>query len=366
MGSPLSFPILCLVNAAICSLSYKRDWEFSDVPLSEQPLLVNGDDCVMNFNSRQKEAWERISAHAGLSPSVGKCYYSARFLQINSENFILEDGKFVSIPYINFSLCNPVKAKGGEPRHWSDLGATARQFVKGHDDSVKPRLMQIFIRRQSIRYNKQIPSGMSWWLPECLGGLGLPYHPVDGSSVPSHLSRQQLRLATYLRGRIEAGEPPMRRFQSTWIPSWAKRGMRWASSWERPVLADDDCEFFNEKGEEISKIVYEETRNGLKTKLVGDFGPWMWESLRDASSDELHMEPAEDLCAHKGFWKVWKTAQESCFYERDAEELLRYVPPVFALPGGLSHFFSRALHSVPKNILSAVTALRLLPGPRKI
>jgi hypothetical protein len=349
MGSPLSFPILCLVNAAICSLAYKTEWEFCDVPLDEQPLLINGDDCVMAFNDRQKHAWEMISSQAGLSPSIGKCYYSSRFLQINSENFILEDGKFVSVPYINFSLCNATKAKGGEERHWSDLGATARQFLKGHDDSVKPHLMSVFIRRQGIKSNSKIPRGMSWWLPESLGGLGLPFWCPD-KDIEKEISPQQRRLATYLRGRIEAGEPPMRRYQSTWVPVWVKRGMKAAASWEVPVKDTKEDVLYDEKGKTIQQ------------KAVGDYRPWMWTELFRASDEDMVMEPAEELCAHKGFWKVWKTAQKDCHFERPVEDLLGYVPPRYQMPGGLSDFFARVMDHVPRHLFSDISALRLLAG----
>lgn len=349
MGSPLSFPILCLVNAAICSLAYKTEWEHENTPLREQPLLVNGDDCVMAFNERQKRAWEQISAHAGLSPSIGKCYYSRRFLQINSENFILEDGKFVSVPYINFSLCNATKAKGGEERHWSDLGATARQFVAGHDDSVKPRLMSAFIRRQKIRGHPKIPHGMSWWLPECLGGLGLPWHPEPGSTktLESETSPQQRKLATYLRGRIEAGEKPLRRFQSAWVPKWVKEGMRRASSWEVRVK------------DEVEGVISDEKGKIVQQKAIGDYSPWMWQSLYESTEQDTKLEPAEDLCAAGPFWAVWKTAQENCHFIRPVQELVDYVPPKYQMPGGLSDFFARVLDHVPRKILSGVSALRL-------
>lgn len=96
MGSPMSFPILCIVNAA-ASLSVVRRWglhpldevlirdySFADW-LAEVPLRVNGDDIGFIANEEVYEDWKTVTAECGLQFSLGKNYTSREFLLMNSE-----------------------------------------------------------------------------------------------------------------------------------------------------------------------------------------------------------------------------------------------------------------------------------------
>jgi len=353
MGSPLSFPILCIVNAAICKLSFEMDdmnlmqESKYGARLSSLPLLVNGDDCVMTYTLGQKQAWERVAALAGMEPSVGKCYWSSRFLQINSENFILErddEGRyqFESVPYHNFSLCSAQKAKGGEDRHWSDLGSSARHFIKGFDPKEQDRMISVFIRRQRPLLNKA-PDKISWFLPECLGGLGIPWLR-DPAELERETTYRQRLLATYLRGRIEAGESPLRRGMSAQIPIWVQRGMREAARWEIPL-----------KGslEEISVL------RCAKADTSG-MEPWMWRSLRNAEGKDFEVQAAEDTATIKGWFRAWEQSLKLCNFARSAAELVAYLPPKFILPGGLSATLSKASNDHPRHLVSGFSAQDLV------
>jgi len=360
MGSPLSFPILCLVNAALCGLAFRHgDWSEGATKFRDMPLLVNGDDCVMHFTPKQKLLWERYSACAGLAPSIGKCYYSSRFLQINSTNFIWEKskeeavGRLVQVPYWNFSLCSQVKSKGAEDRHWSDLGSSAREFVKGFSDDEKKHMMSVFIRRQKPLLAKA-PPGMSYWLPECLGGLGLPYHcdlPMkigrapsrDGPKLYTSVSHRQAKLATWLRGKIEAGEAPMRRMRAIKIPKWVQTGMAKAAKLE--VRG-------KEKSDERKELMDEW---GFKTRL-GGYGPSLWRALAEATDEDMKVGDAEELTNFKGWFKVWK-ASAACTFIRPLEELLSYVPPRYGIPGNLTEVLGRVEPTIPVGLVKGVSTL---------
>lgn len=90
MGSPTSFPILCICNLAltVCGL---RSVEGADKrPIGASGIVVNGDDIAFKARLLAISAWRDWTAYGGLSPSVGKNFVSRDFVQINSKMFRLE------------------------------------------------------------------------------------------------------------------------------------------------------------------------------------------------------------------------------------------------------------------------------------
>jgi hypothetical protein len=92
MGSPMSFPILCIVNAAInrhfLELTYEKD-----LTLRQCPMMINGDDILMIIRRHDLKFWEHLVSTAGLTPSLGKNYFSDKFAMINSRVFLYEPPK---------------------------------------------------------------------------------------------------------------------------------------------------------------------------------------------------------------------------------------------------------------------------------
>jgi hypothetical protein len=82
MGSLLSFPILCVANAATLGLVRKND------DLHQVEALINGDDILFCDSKRKIESWKRVANSMGLKPSIGKNYCSKIFGTINSQLFI--------------------------------------------------------------------------------------------------------------------------------------------------------------------------------------------------------------------------------------------------------------------------------------
>jgi len=214
MGSPLSFPILCLINMAVCLCGYG---DVQKVRLA--PILVNGDDCVMRFNRDQHARWEFYAKLIGMEPSPGKCYRSRDWLQMNSELFKLTDGAFKRIPFLNFSLASPYLAKGGEDRHWTSFGTCARSFVEGFPKR-QSELLSIYIKRMKKTIVARCPKGISWGLPEHLGGLGLPYMESDLGST----SGPARNLANYMYQKIVDGKASSIS-QAQDLPGWVRRAM---------------------------------------------------------------------------------------------------------------------------------------------
>jgi len=83
MGSLLSFPILCMVNAfTYC--------EASKEPLSEAKAMIHGDDICFHHNKIVINKWKDIAHNVGLEPSVGKNYTAKDWVSIDSQLFTRE------------------------------------------------------------------------------------------------------------------------------------------------------------------------------------------------------------------------------------------------------------------------------------
>lgn len=129
MGSVMSFPILCLANAAtICladqlynqqvrarSLEVVRNPSEEPVDLASLDLdyvdddmkarfLVNGDDGLVYRPRAWREIHERVAKEAGLTYSVGKVYSSKNYANINSTGFWVEGERCDRLDYIPIGL----------------------------------------------------------------------------------------------------------------------------------------------------------------------------------------------------------------------------------------------------------------------
>nr|UJQ92852.1 MAG: putative RNA-dependent RNA polymerase [Narnaviridae sp.] len=95
MGSPSSFPILCLINLAATKVAYEEYCrgigslgknEF--LVLSEIPMCVNGDDILFwAYNEAHYEIWKDVTKQCGLKFSLGKNYTHRNVAIINSQLF---------------------------------------------------------------------------------------------------------------------------------------------------------------------------------------------------------------------------------------------------------------------------------------
>jgi hypothetical protein len=101
MGSLLSFPILCVANAATYGLVHGID------NLSDVDCVINGDDILFISSYEKIKEWKFVATKMGLEPSIGKNYLSSSFGSINSQLFyrkrnncqlkMLKTGKFRTI-----------------------------------------------------------------------------------------------------------------------------------------------------------------------------------------------------------------------------------------------------------------------------
>jgi len=101
MGSPMSFPLLCLINKTVVDLALGKMLEEGEIPLQEYSghrCLINGDDLL----TRATSAGDFASAIASEGSQVGlrlnrdKTLVSTRFAEINSTCFRV-DGPVIKV-----------------------------------------------------------------------------------------------------------------------------------------------------------------------------------------------------------------------------------------------------------------------------
>jgi len=249
MGSIVSFPVLCLANAAILRFSKELTYN-RKMSLKRAGVVVNGDDGLIKTRSAEgHDIWAKIASFCGLGPSIGKVYKSRHFFNINSTTFnfhqdgwecrplvilrestpifgvdeprtVVVDGTvrpvlkptrmirvwtspitterpeptvlhYSHVKYVNLALlygydrASSATTTGAPP---SSVGARANELMRLCPDCVRIPVMNFFMSK-----NLEILTSMNvpWFIPESLGGMGLPmtedlrHRPTD----------QQLRIA---------------------------------------------------------------------------------------------------------------------------------------------------------------------------
>lgn len=78
MGSLMSFPLLCLLNAFLACKATKTE------SLHELKAAIHGDDACALLKDTEHNTWMRLGPEVGLSFSVGKTYRSRNFVSIDS------------------------------------------------------------------------------------------------------------------------------------------------------------------------------------------------------------------------------------------------------------------------------------------
>jgi len=211
MGSPVSFPILCLINAAVLRHAYEIANGYRSVALANCPLFINGDDALMIMPKDSYELLGRLTSKVGLKFSVGKNYRSEKYAVINShlyEGTIVPDYfgvkrlVFSSLPYINMGLlCGKGRVQSSgftsvdpftEGQNGGTIGQKHQILLEGHSEEIQKKLTTEFIKRNQETLNKIKHIG--WFIPSHLGGLGLKW---VGETDPK-ITPYQSKLCAYL------------------------------------------------------------------------------------------------------------------------------------------------------------------------
>jgi hypothetical protein len=233
MGSITSFPILCIINAAMCRWALEVT-NNKPMQLKQCPLMINGDDNAIKADRSIIEIWRGTTQIVGFQESLGKTFFSRDFVEMNSTTFTYEvegvntlqeneDGtKFVTqqhyseVPFVNFGLIYGMKrssartnlsGKEGNRRSEGTIGARARELIKCCPRDLQEPSYRLFIKEnEEALKSHNIP----WFIPEWLGGFGLP---TTDYFQPSELD---LRMAHQILLNWKTKKPKAIKPEVTW------------------------------------------------------------------------------------------------------------------------------------------------------
>jgi hypothetical protein len=231
MGSIISFPFLCLANAAFCryamEISESKNFRIVDreIPYHDlAPLLINGDDCVFKgLKEILYKIWLKIAGYGGLESSVGKTFVSREFLTINSCQFKYSfkefdwyrSGHYKELKYVNMALIYACKKDGIRGKDFYQMGSLSQDLKRTCPEELfklaaklqlklaKQRRYEVIVERQfrsacreddrngeqkgrlvpmmkdgllcvrEVKTASLVNAHVPWFLPQWLGGLGI-------------------------------------------------------------------------------------------------------------------------------------------------------------------------------------------------
>lgn len=205
MGNVLSFPILCIINLATfleafleCEEPLPFDYKAARLrgyltteDFQSLDVLVNGDDILFQAAPLRYEAWLKVTARYGFKPSVGKNYYSDRFFTVNSELYKAPRVDYSELPTFErvqrpwwagfmtdmVSVQKWAVKTGAAGDYSSDLRMVLSTMQQSMRDSVPeadwPLVNRLWVGHLHKSGLLHAYSGLNWFLPVGLGGLGL-------------------------------------------------------------------------------------------------------------------------------------------------------------------------------------------------
>lgn len=245
MGSIVSFPVLCIANAAMTRLAIEIG-RGRRLKLQDCHMLINGDDVCFKSDFQTYKFWEQITGFGGLESSLGKTYVTREFVQINSRNYWRlpepryeiydttvndDDGEptnevvfrpqWLHDPgFVNFGLLSGMKRSeeaGKEDVELSlsdvqdsddTIGMRAEKLLQDCPSELREVVYQRFVNRhRTVLEQAKVP----WYIPTKLGGAGLPHLPTADDTADSRRfgpSAQNLCVvARLLRDKTKDGGP---------------------------------------------------------------------------------------------------------------------------------------------------------------
>lgn len=196
MGSIVSFPILCIINAAVCRHAIESSNNQPFRLLRDTPLMINGDDCLMKGKAKELQVnWKNFAEVVGLVPSIGKVFNSPHFLNINSRFFLIEKktheikvgnmcGEDITrecpyrfIRHVPMGLMLGLKRSGGKQNLEDEDDPRNNIGVRGHmlKEMCPPRLWDKVLKK-FLNANREMleQTRLPWFMPQWIGGLGIP------------------------------------------------------------------------------------------------------------------------------------------------------------------------------------------------
>jgi len=216
MGSPLSFPILCMCNM-ICYHMSLETYLGKKVNFFDLPVLINGDDILFPSNPELYSVWRNNVAAVGFELSVGKNYIHSNVLTVNSECFVYHYGSksFTKMKFLNCGLLTGQSKKGGSASLRSDqtIDSIYNELIENSPNKIRSHQRFLFYFKEIIpKYTKAGDSYLNLFIDRNLGGLGF-----KNDEVKVKFTKTQRLLAAYLeydiKEKLSKGSTKFSRFK---------------------------------------------------------------------------------------------------------------------------------------------------------
>jgi hypothetical protein len=230
MGSPLSFPVLCIANLALYLMVRRQTRPEARLRDLLDAVLINGDDMIYIGTEEEWEIHHILGAKFGLAMSPGKAYKHVSYANINSV-CVHYDLRWEStpkvIPFLNVGLMvgnhkvmgkvethdlskkleSDVVLTSDEIKSGCPVTSCLKEVVKGSLPGLEKEICKIYlnIHRKEIRKEAR---GRNIFLPTSVGGLGQPC-PLG---FRAHVTRGQTELAQRILRRYKYLVPDIRPF----------------------------------------------------------------------------------------------------------------------------------------------------------
>jgi len=339
MGSPLSFPVLCLVNAAITRHVMEVS-EGREIALHKARLLINGDDVGFPIQRCDYDMWSYATEKAGLIKSMGKNYTSTDFIMLNSMMYtyteleeydeetglVDDDVEWGEVPFINGALLYGLQPKGSfddggkvgkiesAPYSANSLSARQADLLRHAGGAFSVELINKIFIRSHKEILENLPHGVDWVAPRDLGGLGLMLPGREPSliagKIARHLANMPEKIFELERGNLAC---------SSTSSSYAKR-----ARWEVLEL---------ERQGKAFKVQLKEGEKPL------DETGFLWNALLTAREDgfteagipkkleDPELEEWKDWT--KKFGRIFRQAQRRSLVPMSLEEMQNFKIPKF-------------------------------------
>lgn len=258
MGSPASFPVLCIYNAALTRLAFENAHRRrTRMDLADIPMLVNGDDLLLVADLSTYQTWKRVVDWGGLIPSVGKTLVSKEFGTINSQLWKFENRESfgarwtepVHVPHCALQLAlgsmksghadsSGFEASERSPRADSKMW---REFLDSCPDRERGWRFLWSANRNLIHSLTRAFPTSPLCLPVEAGGLGFPLPPSTSEFYSPRAPRRAHLLAA--RMLLEEGTLGHHELRDRWTRmlsalDWKPSESLWfarQAAWQRTV-----------------------------------------------------------------------------------------------------------------------------------
>lgn len=286
MGSPLSFPILCMVNLLAYKLSMEEYME-EKLTFEELPVLVNGDDILFPTNYSHYEIWKKWITEVGFELSIGKNYIHDEFLSINSQGFRYDyiTETFSQISYLNTGLLTG-QSKLSE-RSALDMLPIGDWYNKVLSNCVNQRVAHnLFLFYHQERIAKLTFNGMlNLFISKQLGGMGF----INYANIDVKYTDFQLKMASFLHDKLNNFYGNRRQLNNLYcmkmVSSMVPELILQSNKKFKTMLYHNEHVLTEEERSLISKFEIDQLNPSTEFLLWNHVG--LWEDLSELDCDVL-------------------------------------------------------------------------------